>query len=72
MEWSLFLLGGVAWWITNLRGQQRRVLWLSGQLRPFQIEQVMETLVDGYLRALGSEQAERSQAVWELLREPIL
>lgn len=70
MEWWIFLLAGLAWWMTNLRGQRRRILWLSGHLRPLQIEQLMETLVDGYLRAQGEADPVRSESIWSLLDEP--
>lgn len=57
---------GGLWWLNN-RDQQQRVRLLAGILGQFQVEKMMETVVDGYLRALGEKDAERSQQVWNML-----
>lgn len=49
------------------REQRRRILWLAGVLQPYQLERLMETLADGYLRALGEGDAARRQSVWGVL-----
>ena len=49
------------------REQRRRILWLAGVLQHYQLERLMETLADGYLRALGEGDAARRQSVWGVL-----
>lgn len=67
MEIFVIALGFLALWIANARAQARRIVFLSGFLRNYQIEKLMETLADGYLRALGEKDAERSRQVWAIL-----
>lgn len=51
------------------RGQERqRIRLLASYLGPFQIEKLMATLSDGYLRALGETDPQRQQQVWDHLR----
>jgi hypothetical protein len=57
---------GGLWWL-NSRDQQQRVRLLAGVLGQFQVEKLMETVVDGYLRALGESDSERSTQVWNML-----
>jgi hypothetical protein len=47
--------------------QNRRVALLGTYLGKHQIEKLMETLSDGYLRALGETDAERQVQVWNYL-----
>jgi hypothetical protein len=49
------------------REQRGRILWLAGELQNYQLERLMETLADGYLRALGEGDAARRQSVWGVL-----
>jgi hypothetical protein len=67
MEFFLIALamGGV--WFLNQREQQQRIQLLAGILGQFQVEKMMETVVDGYLRALGESNSERSTQVWNML-----
>jgi hypothetical protein len=58
-------MGGV--WFLNNREQQQRIRLLAGILGQFQVEKMMETVVDGYLRALGESDPERSTQVWNML-----
>jgi hypothetical protein len=58
-------MGGV--WFLNNREQQQRIRLLAGILGQFQVEKMMETVVDGYLRALGESDSERSTQVWNML-----
>ena len=53
----------------NSLEQRRRVLILGRFLRRYQIESLMQTLVDGYLRAMGEQQAERRQSIWSMLAQ---
>jgi hypothetical protein len=61
------LLGGV--WFVNKRDQARRIQRLAGILGQFQVEKMMETVADGYLRALGEKDPERAQQVWNMLEQ---
>jgi hypothetical protein len=66
---ALFILsmaiGGL--WFLNLREQHRRIRLLAGVLGQFQVEKLMETVADGYLRALGESDPERRSQVWNML-----
>jgi hypothetical protein len=66
---ALFILalaiGGL--WFLNLREQHRRVRLLAGVLGQFQVEKLMETVADGYLRALGESDPDRRIQVWNML-----
>ncbi len=42
---------------------------LGGYLQQYQIEKLMETLLEGYLRALGEKDEERRQSIWRMLEE---
>ena len=52
-----------------VRGRERaqRVALLGTHLGHFQIEKMMATLTEGYLRALGEQDAERRSQIWALL-----
>lgn len=54
---------GIAAQVQKTREQQARVALLAQYLRPYQIEQQMEALTDGYLRWLGEADAERARQV---------
>jgi hypothetical protein len=66
---ELFILalaiGGL--WFFNQREQHKRIRLLAGILGQFQVEKLMETVADGYLRALGENDAERRNQVWNML-----
>jgi len=53
-----------------LRRQQerQRIVLLASYLGPFQIEKLMATLSEGYLRALDENDPQRQQQVWDHLR----
>lgn len=55
-------------WLLKTGEQRRRVALLAAFLGRYRIERKMETVTDGYLRALGEQDAQRSAHVWELLR----
>jgi hypothetical protein len=67
MELILLLMASAALWYFNNRDQQQRVRLLAGILGQFQVEKLMETVVDGYLRALGETDPDRSKQVWNML-----
>ena len=54
-------------WFLNIRAQHQRIRVLATVLGQFQVEKLMETVADGYLRALGENDAERSSQVWNML-----
>ncbi len=57
----------VAAQVLKTREQQARVALLAQYLRPYQIEQQMEALTDGYLRWLGEADAERAAQIRGML-----
>lgn len=59
----LLMVLGIAASVQKAREQQARVALLAQYLRPFQIEQQMEALIDGYLRWLGEADAERARQI---------
>lgn len=49
------------------REQRRRIGLLGAYLSKYQIENLMESLTEGYLRALGEDNPERRAQVWSVL-----
>jgi hypothetical protein len=68
MEILIILAFGVAYHVLKSREQKRRITLLGGYLGRFEIEKLMEGLMEGYLRALGETSPERQTQVWEHLR----
>lgn len=67
MEIVLFVLIAGGFSFFKARYQQRRIALLGGYLGRFEIEKLMQSLMDGYLRALGEENPERQSQVWSYL-----
>ena len=67
MELFILALGVGGLWFLNVREQHKRIRLLAGILGQFQVEKMMETVADGYLRALGESDADRSLQVWNML-----
>ena len=63
----LALLIATGIFMLNAREQRRRIALLGSHLSQYQIEKLMETLTDGYLRALGESTDERRSQIWSLL-----
>lgn len=61
------LVATIAAWSYKSRGERARIARLALHLRQYDIEKLMETLSEGYLRALGEDDAQRRQAIWTLL-----
>jgi hypothetical protein len=61
---ALFAIGA---FLVKSAEQRRRILLLGHQLGNFQIEKLMESLTDGYLRCLGEQDAQRREQIWRLL-----
>ncbi|MDB5753356.1 MAG: hypothetical protein JWP65_3777 [Ramlibacter sp.] len=55
-------------WVLRAREQRQRIGLLAGYLSRYQIEKHMETLTDGYLRALGEADPQRREQIFQLLR----
>ena len=53
--------------LAKSRYQKGRIAMLAGQLANYQIEKLMETLTEGYLRALGEADGDRRSQIWQLL-----
>jgi hypothetical protein len=64
----LALLAASSAWALKTRDQRRRVALLGSHLARYQIEKHMETLTQGYLRALGETDPQRSEPIWHMLR----
>jgi hypothetical protein len=60
------LLGGVAFFFQR-RDEHRRIALLGSHLGQYQIEKLMETLTEGYMRALGEADPARQQQIWNML-----
>jgi len=67
MEILIFM--GLAFGFSVLKSQEqkRRIALLGGHLTRFEIEKLMESLMDGYLRALAGGSADRQAQVWGYL-----
>ena len=65
----LFLatLAAFAAWMAKTRDQGRRIALLGTYLGTYQIEKHLETLSQGYLRALGEDDEQRREQIWNLL-----
>ncbi len=65
----LVLLSTLAFgaWMQKSKLQQQRKALLGKQLQPYQIERCMETLTEGYMRALGESSPERQASIWALM-----
>ncbi len=67
MELFILALAIGALWFLNIREQHQRIRLLANILGQFQVEKLMETVADGYLRALGEDDADRRGQVWNML-----
>jgi hypothetical protein len=61
------VIGFAVYWLKS-REQRHRIALLGSHLGNYQIEKLMENLTQGYLRALGESDAERSGQIWRMLR----
>ncbi len=61
----LFVLG--AGLVLRVQEEKVRIGRLGRALQPYRIEGLMETLAEGYLRALGESDIERREQVWNSL-----
>src|SRR5512141_3237734 len=63
----LAIIAAFAAWQYKRREQALRIALLGRYLGRYQIENHMETLTQGYLRALGEADPERREQIWNLL-----
>lgn len=63
----LSLLAAAVAYFFQRRDEHRRILLLGAHLGQYQIEKLMETLTEGYMRALGDPTPERQQQIWSML-----
>lgn len=63
----LALFAGFAFHIVKTHDQRRRIGLLGSVLGQYQIEKLMETVTEGYLRALGEKDLARRDQIWQLL-----
>jgi hypothetical protein len=63
----LLLIATAVAYVFQRRDEHRRILLLGTHLGQYQIEKLMETLTEGYMRALGEPSAERQQQIWSML-----
>jgi hypothetical protein len=54
-------------YLLKTRDQRRRVALLASHLGNYQIESLMESLTEGYLRCLGEDDPARREQIWSLL-----
>lgn len=68
MDTYLIILAlGVGAFVMKNMEQRQRIGLLSGYLRQYQLEKLMENLTEGYLRALGESDPQRSEPIWRML-----
>lgn len=63
----LLILFAVGAYLLKSRDEKRRIALLGSHLGQYQIEKLMENLTEGYLRALGEEDPQRREQIWNLL-----
>lgn len=59
-------MAGVALHWFNRQSRRVRTALLAEQLRPYQIERLMQQLIEAYMRALGETDAQRQAQIWAL------
>ena len=64
---TLVALIAIGAYILKSRDQRQRITLLGTHLGKYQIENLMETLTQGYLRCLCEDDAARRQQIWSLL-----
>jgi hypothetical protein len=64
---ALLMAAAVGIYALKSKEQRRRIALLGGHLRQYQIENLMERLIDGYLQALGENDPARREPAWQRL-----
>ncbi|MES2945344.1 MAG: hypothetical protein V4772_20955 [Pseudomonadota bacterium] len=60
----LAALSGIGFYILKAKDQRTRIMLLASYLGRYQLEKLMETLTQGYLRALGESDLNRREQIW--------
>lgn len=63
----LLMLAAFGAWQLKSKNQARRVALLGSFLGRYQVEKLMESLIEGYLRALEEKDPERQNGIWNML-----
>ncbi len=63
----LAILIAIGAYLLKSRDERRRIALLGSHLGQYQIEKLMESLTAGYLRALGENDPQRREQIWNLL-----
>jgi hypothetical protein len=63
----LALLTAAGAHMLKTRYQRRRIALLGSHLGQYEIEKLMESLTEGYMRALREDDLQRRQSIWHLL-----
>lgn len=66
-EFFVAILAAFALYVFKVRDTRHRVMLLGSMLSRYQIEKLMETLMDSYLRAAGERDPQRSASIWAML-----
>lgn len=61
---TLMMLIAVGAYSFKSKDERTRIVLLGSHLGKYQIEKLMETLTEGYARALGESDAERREPIW--------
>jgi len=64
----LIVLAGLAGYGLKSQDQRRRIALLGSQLQHYSLEKHIESLIEGYLRALGETDTNRQTQIWGLMR----
>jgi hypothetical protein len=64
----LAILIAIALWFVRAKDQRQRIALLASHLGQHQIEKHMETLTQGYLRALGEADGPRREQIFSMLQ----
>ncbi len=65
---SLAILAAIALWFVRAKDQRQRIALLASHLGQHQIEKHMETLTQGYLRALDEADGPRREQIFSMLQ----
>lgn len=65
---ALLLAPALGFQLLKVQDQRRRILLLARHLNQHQIEKLMQTVTEGYLRALDAKEQVRREQIWASLR----
>ena len=67
LAWTTLV--AITLYLLKTQQERQRIALLAGYLGRFQIEKSMETLMQGYMLALGESDAQRQRQVWNHMRD---